>query len=104
MMMMMGGAEAKLRDKAETSSPPILVMGDWGGKPTWPYTTSEEVKTAKGMADFAKQNGVNITLALGDNFYDSGVKSVRFRQLFQSKLDIQSHRFFFFLILSSGGR
>ena len=72
------------------SSFPVLVMGDWGGKDKHPYTTKEEVATAKGMKHFAEKNGANTTIVLGDNFYDKGVKSVddsRFKTTFEDVFD-----------------
>jgi tartrate-resistant acid phosphatase type 5 len=54
----------------------FLAMGDWGGSGHSPYTTSSEVATAKGMNAVAGSLGAKFALALGDNFYDHGVKSV----------------------------
>jgi len=71
---------------ATASSSSFLVMGDWGGKPSWPYSTTEEVATAKGMNAVAASENLDFALALGDNFYDSGVKSVddkRFSETFE---------------------
>jgi tartrate-resistant acid phosphatase type 5 len=51
-------------------------MGDWGGLPVYPYKTSIENGTAKGMADLTSRYGTQFNLALGDNFYFHGVKSV----------------------------
>merc|ERR1712070_212167 len=64
----------------------FLAMGDWGGQPHHPYTTSGEVKTAKGMDSVAGSLGAKFTLALGDNFYDHGLDSVhsdRFDKTFE---------------------
>jgi hypothetical protein len=41
-----------------------------------PYKTSIESGTAKGMADLTSRYGTQFNLALGDNFYFKGVKSV----------------------------
>lgn len=60
-------------------------MGDWGGLPTFPYTTPIETGTAKGMASLTKTYGTQFNLALGDNFYFDGVKTVtdaRFKETF----------------------
>lgn len=54
----------------------FLVMGDWGGLPTPPYTTPIEKGTAKSMAKLTTTYGTQFNLALGDNFYFDGVKSV----------------------------
>ena len=64
----------------------FLVMGDWGGLPVHPYKTSIESGTAKGMADLTSRYGTQFNLALGDNFYYKGVKSVndhRFKKTFE---------------------
>ena len=87
MMMMMMMMMMSVRVE---SSFPVLVMGDWGGKDKHPYTTKEEVATAKGMKHFAEKNGANTTIVLGDNFYDKGVKSVddsRFKTTFEDVFD-----------------
>ena len=42
------------------------------------------------MSNFAKSKGVDVTLALGDNFYDRGVSSVddtRFESTFENVFD-----------------
>ncbi|XP_076089661.1 tartrate-resistant acid phosphatase type 5-like [Mytilus galloprovincialis] len=54
----------------------FLVMGDWGGLPTNPYTTSIETGTAKAMGALTSTYGTQFNLALGDNFYFDGVKTV----------------------------
>ena len=64
----------------------FLVLGDWGGKPSAPYTTPAEVDLAKVMGSKAAEIGSQFTLALGDNFYDKGVKNVedaRFKETFE---------------------
>jgi tartrate-resistant acid phosphatase type 5 len=64
----------------------ILVAGDWGGQPNKPYTTSEEVDTAKIMGDIASSSNAAMAWMLGDNFYDDGVKNVddpRFKETFE---------------------
>ncbi|CAG2193605.1 ACP5 [Mytilus edulis] len=63
----------------------FLVMGDWGGLPTAPYTTSIETGTAKAMGALTSTYGTQFNLALGDNFYFDGVKTVsdaRFKETF----------------------
>ena len=113
MMMMMMIVVTVAQLKGSSSSFPVLVMGDWGfvvlslshslslspitndiqtrrGQRSPPYTTKEELETAKGMANFAKMKGVDVTLALGDNFYDRGVTSVddsRFQSTFENVFD-----------------
>lgn len=65
-------------------------MGDWGGLPTPPYSTAIERGTAKEMAKLTKMYGIQFNLALGDNFYFDGVKSVddaRFKNTFDKVFD-----------------
>lgn len=52
----------------------FLVLGDWGGLPTVPYTTLVEESTAKQMARTAEEKESKYVIALGDNFYFSGVR------------------------------
>ena len=64
-----------------------LVMGDWGGSDTSPFTTPQEVTTASGMEKIGKANGATFALALGDNFYSYGINSVdstRFQSTFEN--------------------
>jgi tartrate-resistant acid phosphatase type 5 len=58
---------------AADNSISFLVMGDWGGQPTAPYTTPAEVATAKSMGVIAEKVNAQFVLALGDNFYDAGL-------------------------------
>lgn len=64
----------------------FLVLGDWGGKPEYPYTTEAETRIASVMGKVASDMNSQFTLALGDNFYDKGVKDVydhRFKYTFE---------------------
>lgn len=64
----------------------FLVVGDWGGQPTYPYYTPAEKEIATVMGDKAKEIGSQFTWALGDNFYDRGVIDVddkRFQETFE---------------------
>lgn len=68
----------------------FLVMGDWGGSAHSPYTTKDEVNTAKGMNSVAGSLNAKFALALGDNFYDHGLDSVdsdRFDKTFEQCFD-----------------
>ena len=83
-------ATAKRAEKERGPPPPpslsFLVLGDWGGQPNSPYTTPAEVELAKVMGQEAEALGSQFTLALGDNFYDTGVKNVddpRFKKTFE---------------------
>ena len=68
------------------SSLNFLVLGDWGGSPHYPYTTDAEIALSKVMGTKATEISSSFTLALGDNFYDTGVKNVddrRFKETFE---------------------
>lgn len=54
----------------------FLALGDWGGVSNPPYHTAREVATAAEMGRTAAARGADFVLALGDNFYYSGVRSV----------------------------
>eukprot|EP00930_Biecheleria_cincta_P057874 TRINITY_DN43745_c0_g1_i1.p1 TRINITY_DN43745_c0_g1~~TRINITY_DN43745_c0_g1_i1.p1 ORF type:complete len:353 (-),score=45.20 TRINITY_DN43745_c0_g1_i1:5-1063(-) len=64
----------------------FMVIGDWGGLPLWPYKTPGEVGVAHELGLLASKHDAKYTLALGDNFYLSGVDSVndaRFNETFE---------------------
>ncbi|XP_055519933.1 tartrate-resistant acid phosphatase type 5a isoform X2 [Leucoraja erinacea] len=64
----------------------FLALGDWGGLPFAPYTTPVEKTTAHQMGVVAETMGVDFILALGDNFYFSGVSDItdnRFQDTFE---------------------
>ena len=64
----------------------FMVIGDWGGQPTAPYTTAAEREVAQQMGKTAAALGSSFTVALGDNFYDTGVTSAhdpRFQETFE---------------------
>ena len=71
------------------SSLNFLVLGDWGGKPSYPYTTTAEVELAKVMGSKASEISSMFTLALGDNFYDTGVRDVNDKR-FNETFEVQS--------------
>lgn len=66
----------------------FLVMGDWGGQDTKPYTTQAQRNVAVGMGSVAEKLNSQFVLALGDNFYSSGVHGscydARFNETFDS--------------------
>ncbi|CAL8269693.1 tartrate-resistant acid phosphatase type 5a [Gadus morhua] len=75
------------------SSIKFLAVGDWGGVPYPPYVTPVEQTTAREMGKIAKQMGADFVLALGDNFYYTGVDSVdspRFNDTFESVFTAKS--------------
>ena len=64
----------------------FLSIGDWGGIPYPPYHTPGQKAASKGMAKIATEIDSEFVLALGDNFYFSGVEnadSKRFEETFQ---------------------
>jgi tartrate-resistant acid phosphatase type 5 len=65
----------------------FLVLGDWGGDDNTSPTTAGETCTASGMGKVAKDLNAQFVLALGDNFYDSGITASntnRFNSTFES--------------------
>jgi len=54
----------------------FITLGDWGGQDTPPFYTPIEMQVAHQMAIIAEQYNSQFTLALGDNFYYSGVSNV----------------------------
>lgn len=64
-----------------------MVLADWGGQSSAPYFTECEVHVAKQMGVIAECYKSQFVLALGDNFYYSGVKSVddpRFNETYEN--------------------
>ena len=64
----------------------FMAVGDFGGQNDSPYYTAGEASVAIQMGNTAEQMGSQFTIALGDNFYDYGVKDVndaRFRETFE---------------------
>lgn len=89
--------------RAETLN--FLVMADWGGQPTAPYTTSGEISTAGGMGRIAETMNASFALAVGDNFYSSGIATdvddPRFKHTFEDVFtasSLQGPRFPFYVI------
>ena len=61
----------------------FLVMGDWGGLPGPVWSTPAEHGTADAMKDEATKIGATFALALGDNFYENGIKTDEHDSRFQ---------------------
>lgn len=60
-------------------------MGDWGGLPIPPYYSPFEKATANRIMEVATLRGSDSVIALGDNFYETGVVNEfdpRFKVLF----------------------
>ena len=51
----------------------FLILGDWGGRPDYPYYTDIEEHVAKQMATVSKAVNASFALALGKNFEISSV-------------------------------
>ncbi|XP_078371357.1 tartrate-resistant acid phosphatase type 5-like [Oculina patagonica] len=71
----------------------FLVVGDWGGMPVWPYTTPYETAVSRGMGKTAEKLQTQFTVALGDNFYFTGVQNVddkRFQETFEDVFTAKS--------------
>eukprot|EP00794_Sanderia_malayensis_P007543 gene7543-8380_t len=71
----------------------FLVLGDWGGLPIPPYTTPIETSVASMMAKTAQDIGAEFVVALGDNFYFTGVddeKDARFLETFENVYKAES--------------
>jgi tartrate-resistant acid phosphatase type 5 len=64
---------AKVNDDGTTR---FFIVGDWGGLPVSPYDTPSEVAVAAAMGTMGLKLNTTFQLALGDNFYYDGVKTV----------------------------
>ena len=87
---MLANTATLLSFAAGASAMEILAMGDWGGQSAAPFTTSDERATAKSMKEQKATFNVSLSLALGDNFYDNGVKNAqdsRFQETFEKVFD-----------------
>jgi len=70
-------ATEEIRNVSSPTVTSFLVMGDWGGQDSPPFTTAAETATAAGMGKIAASASATFGLALGDNFYSYGVKNVQ---------------------------
>lgn len=64
----------------------FFVLADWGGLPFTPFTTMVERAIAREMGKLAAAHNITFVLALGDNFYFSGVEDVndhRFKDTYE---------------------
>eukprot|EP00759_Apiculatamorpha_spiralis_P046296 PhF_6_TR42764/c0_g1_i1/m.64679/K14379/ACP5; tartrate-resistant acid phosphatase type 5 len=75
------------RQPSDDTSYNFVVIGDWGGQPTSPFTEKGQIACAKSMGPVAASINSQMVLALGDNFYDSGVPTnehdPRFKETFE---------------------
>ena len=51
----------------------MILLGDWGGLPVYPYYSPYEYVTARQLMKKAELQKTDFLLALGDNFYFGGV-------------------------------
>jgi 3',5'-cyclic AMP phosphodiesterase CpdA len=65
----------------------FLVMGDWGGSGSRPFTTGGEISVADAMGKLAPTSQSNFALALGDNFYSTGITTDENDQRFKSTFE-----------------
>ena len=77
---------ARPHPSAPAGSLSFLLVGDWGGQQTSPYYTKAQKDVAAAMGKTAQSLGSQFTVAVGDNFYDLGVKDhtdPRFKDTFE---------------------
>ena len=90
--------------RSDGSALNFVMLGDWGGQESAPYTTKTELEVADKMGGIAEQIGSQFTIALGDNFYHYGVKDVndhRFQTTFEVIIIINmSHEWYIMFQLS----
>ena len=60
---------------SDDDSANMIVVGDWGGIPIYPFYRLYEKATAKQMIKTAASQQTEFILGLGDNFYFDGVKN-----------------------------
>ncbi|CAF5167367.1 unnamed protein product, partial [Rotaria magnacalcarata] len=80
------GRHDVLASNANDGNTRFFIIGDWGGLPFVPYTTPSEIAVANAMGRLGTKLNTSFQLALGDNFYFSGVESVndpRFEHTFE---------------------
>jgi len=71
----------------------FLIVGDFGGSPTYPYTTDIQTSTAQSMDYSARKHNTQFVVTNGDNFYENGVTDVndpRFKYTFENVYTYQS--------------
>eukprot|EP01065_Artemidia_motanka_P029457 TRINITY_DN35567_c0_g1_i1.p1 TRINITY_DN35567_c0_g1~~TRINITY_DN35567_c0_g1_i1.p1 ORF type:complete len:349 (+),score=140.68 TRINITY_DN35567_c0_g1_i1:63-1049(+) len=86
---MRGAVLALAAAAAADDSLSFLAIGDWGGNSDSAPTTTGELHNGAGMAKVASQLGdAKFVLAVGDNFYSSGIQgddhSKRFHETFEA--------------------
>jgi tartrate-resistant acid phosphatase type 5 len=54
----------------------FLILGDWGGKSSYPYRTVLQKNISQQMTQMAARQKSQFIVTLGNNFFDSGVKNI----------------------------
>ena len=70
----------------------LLVVGDWGGASTAPFTTAVQQAVAVSMGAVGAANKITEVFGVGDNFYEDGI-SCRGDHSPNCRADAMSHRF-----------
>ena len=70
----------------------LLVVGDWGGASTAPYTTAVQTSVAAAMGAVGAANQITEVFGVGDNFYEDGI-SCSGDHSPNCRADAMSHRF-----------
>jgi len=68
----------------------FIVLGDWGGDSSYPYTTPAQIAVAAAMARVTDNENIEFIINVGDNFYKHGIDSVtspRWQTTFESVYD-----------------
>ena len=66
-----------------------MMVGDWGGQTSSPFTTKAQLSVAEAMGSIGSTVGSEFVFSLGDNFYDNGVANVtdkRFQETFEVRV------------------
>ncbi|VDN29005.1 unnamed protein product [Cylicostephanus goldi] len=62
-------------DKAPSDSLRLIVVGDTGGLPVYPYFSYAQKRVAKAMEKVAESKKVQYVINVGDNIYFTGVEN-----------------------------
>lgn len=92
------------RSSSSSDTLAFVAVGDWGGQPTNPFTTATERYVAKSMGETAERAMSQFTIALGDNFYDTGVTDVtdpRFKETFEDLFTADSLQSRWYVVLGN---
>jgi len=65
----------------------FVLLGDWGGQSDAPYTTPIELQVAQQMGITAEQVNAKFVVAIGDNFYSTGIQGDAHNQRFKATFE-----------------